>query len=156
MHVNDIEFGFIPGCGITNAMFVVRQLQEKFHAINMAVYVAFVELEKVFSRVPRLVLWCALRMLGIERMAGVYHREYVKCQKQRMCWLQPEWKVQCESESSLRLLSEPPTVYQGTKSWKLSAKNTFVQNVPGKTYANDWVIILESLEELQGNMIFWK
>ena len=44
----------------------VRQLQEKYLAANKGLFMAFVDLEKVFDRVPWKVIWCALRKLGVE------------------------------------------------------------------------------------------
>ena len=37
------------GRGTTDAIFVVRQLQEKYLAANKRLYMAFVDLEKVFD-----------------------------------------------------------------------------------------------------------
>ena len=34
MSIDDSQFGFIPGRGTTDAIFVVRQLQEKYLAAN--------------------------------------------------------------------------------------------------------------------------
>ena len=64
--VDDSQFGFVPGRGTTDAIFVVRQMQEKYLAANKRLYMAFVDLEKVFDRVPRKVIWWALRKLGVE------------------------------------------------------------------------------------------
>ena len=64
--IDDFHFGFVPGRGTTDAIFVVRQLQEKYLAVNKRLYMAFVDLEKAFDGVPRKVIWWALRKLGVE------------------------------------------------------------------------------------------
>ena len=64
--IDDSQFGFIPGRGTTNAILVVRQLQEKYLAANKRLYMAFVDLEKAFDRVSWKVIWWALRKLGVE------------------------------------------------------------------------------------------
>ena len=63
---NDFQFGFVPGRGTTDAIFVIRQLQEKYLAANKRLYMAFVDLEKTFDRVPRKVIWWALRKLDVD------------------------------------------------------------------------------------------
>ena len=57
MHNDDMLFGFLPGCSTTDAIFIVHQLQEMFHAVNRTLYMAFVNLEKAFDHVPRHVIW---------------------------------------------------------------------------------------------------
>src|SRR5580693_3308634 len=49
-----------------DAIFIVRQLQEKYLAAKKDWWMAFVDLEKAFDRVPRDVLWWSLRELGVE------------------------------------------------------------------------------------------
>ena len=64
--IDEMQFGFVAGRGTTDALFIVRQMQEKFAAARKPLYFAFVDLEKAFDRVPRKVLWWAMRSLGVE------------------------------------------------------------------------------------------
>ena len=64
-----MQFGFVPGRGTKNAIFIIRQLQEKYLAVNKPLYLAFVDLEKAFDRVPRKVIWWAMRKLGVDEWA---------------------------------------------------------------------------------------
>ena len=50
-----MQFGFMPGCGTTDAMFIVRQIQVAYIRKNLNLYFAFVHLEKAFDRAPRKV-----------------------------------------------------------------------------------------------------
>ena len=67
--IDAMQFGFVPGRGTTDAIFIIRQLQEKYIAANKPLYFTFVDLERAFDRVPRKVLWWALRSLGVEEWA---------------------------------------------------------------------------------------
>lgn len=64
--IDSMQFGFMPGRGTTDAIFIVRQLQEKYLARKKELWMAFIDLEKAFDRVPREVLWWALRKLGVD------------------------------------------------------------------------------------------
>ena len=48
-----MQFGFMKGKGTTDAIFIVRQMQEKFRVKGKKLYFGFVDLEKAFDRVPR-------------------------------------------------------------------------------------------------------
>jgi hypothetical protein len=64
--VDDMQFGFTPGKGTTDAIFVLRQMQEKHYGKKKKLYFAFVDLEKAFDRVPREVTRWALRKSGVD------------------------------------------------------------------------------------------
>ena len=63
--VDEMQFGFMPGVGTTDAIFIMRQLQEKYLAKRRNLYLAFVDLEKAFDCVPRKVIWWAMRVVKI-------------------------------------------------------------------------------------------
>ena len=88
--MDDSQFGFVPGRGTTDAIFVVRQLQEKYLAANKRLYMAFVDLEKAFDRVPRKVSWWALR----------------KCTEPCPCWWGVQWRVWSEGWCSPRISTQ--------------------------------------------------
>ena len=64
--IDNMQFGFMTGKGITDAIFIMRQVQEKHQANKKKLYYAFVDLDKAFHRVPREVVKWALRKLGVD------------------------------------------------------------------------------------------
>ena len=66
LELDEMQCGFLSGRGITDAIFIVHQLQEKNLTANKPLYMAFVNLEKAFDRVPRYVVWWAMRKLGAD------------------------------------------------------------------------------------------
>ena len=62
--IDKMEYGFMPGRGTVDTVFVLRRLSEKFRAKNKLFFV-FVDLEKAFDWVPREVIRFALRRKGV-------------------------------------------------------------------------------------------
>ena len=58
--IDSMQFGFMPGIETTDALFVVRRMQERYRD-KKKLYVCFVNIEKTFDRVPRKVMEWAMR-----------------------------------------------------------------------------------------------
>ena len=66
-----MQFGFMKGKETTDAIFIVRQMQEKFRAEGKTLYFDFVDLEKAFDRVLREVIRSAMHKLGVEEWLAI-------------------------------------------------------------------------------------
>lgn len=68
----ETQFGFRPDRGTCEAIFSVRQLQEKSREQGRQLFLCFVDLEKAFDSVPREALWLVLVKLGCtEKFVGL-------------------------------------------------------------------------------------
>ena len=67
VEVDDMQCGFMLECGTTDAICIVRQLQEKHLIANKPLYMAFVYLEnKSFDCVHQDFIWLAIPTLGTD------------------------------------------------------------------------------------------
>ena len=66
MSIDNMQFGFMSGKGTTDAIFIMRQVQEKPQAKRKKPYYAFVDLENAFDRFPSDVVRCTLGKLGVD------------------------------------------------------------------------------------------
>ena len=152
--IDNSQFDFVPGRSTTDAIFVVRQLQEKYLAANKRLYMAFVDLEKTFDRVPRKVIWWALRKLGVEEwivrlVQGMYANA---------------WSRVCVGEGYNEEFEVKVGVHQGSVLSPLlfiivleALSRELHSGVPWEDlYADDLVIISESLEECVRRLLTWK
>ena len=63
--IDKMQYGFMPGRGTVDAVFVLRRLSGKFRVKNKKLFFIYVDLEKAFDRVPREVIRFALRCKGV-------------------------------------------------------------------------------------------
>ena len=138
--VDEMQFGFMPGVGTTDAIFIMSQLQEKYLAKRRNLYLAFVDLEKAFDRVPRKVIWWAMRVAKI-----------------------PEWMVRVDCEYS-NVFSVNVGVHQGSVLSSLlflivleALSREFRTGCPWEfLYADDLAIVTETRDEFKNRHCLWK
>ena len=76
---DEIQMGFAPGRRTINAIFILRQMLEKYETAGRKLYEVFVDLEKAFDRVPKEVFRWALRKKGLnEREAWALQKYRVR------------------------------------------------------------------------------
>ena len=154
VNFDEMQFSFTPGKGTTDALFIVRQMQEKHLAAGKKLYIAFVDLEKAFDRVPRKVLWWAMRSLGVEEWAvrvvqGMYSnaRSRVRVNGQYSEEFGVGVGVHQGSVLSpvlfIMVLEALSREFRTGCPWEL-------------LYADDLIIIAETLEDLIAKLKSWK
>ena len=75
--INSMQCGFVKGRGTTDAIFIVRQMQEKHIERDTKLYYAFLDLEKAYDRVPRDVIYWSLRRRGVpEKLINIVRSTY--------------------------------------------------------------------------------
>ena len=65
VEIREEQYGFVLGKGTIDAIFLLRQLQEKYLENDKELYLVFVDLEKAFDRVPRVLIESSLGRKGV-------------------------------------------------------------------------------------------
>ena len=152
--IEAMQFGFMPGRGTTDAIFVLRQLIEKYNEGAKELYMIFVDLEKAFDRVPRSLIEWALRRKGVpERLVAAI----------MVMYNQAETVVQIEGEVSDSFMVKVG-VHQGSILSPLLfnivldeiAKVVDKEQLMELLYADDLVLIGRTQDEVKEKFSKWK
>ena len=147
-----MQFGFMPGKGSTDAIFVVCQVQESFMDKKRPLFFAFVDLEKAYDRVPRAVLEWSLRELIVDDwLIKVIMSMY----KNAKSLVRVNGKLGEEFEVKVKV-----GVHQGSVFSPILFA-IVLEALPrgfsdGLLYADDLVIMAYSLDELSMKLERWK
>ena len=52
VNLDKMQFGFMPGKGTVDAIFIVKRMEEEYQEKDKKLYMCFVDMEKTFDRVP--------------------------------------------------------------------------------------------------------
>merc|ERR1712121_605790 len=160
VNIDEMQYAFVKGQSTTDAIFIIRQLQEKYlskvdpDGKHLTLFFAFVDLEKAFDRVPRKVLWWAMRTLGVpESIVRVVQATYNNARS----------KVRIGSECSEEF-EVGVGVHQGSVLSPLlfiivleALAKDYRIGVPWELlFADDLVIVDTSLKRLVEHVLEWK
>ena len=78
VNIDSMQFGFMPGRGMTDALFVVQRMQDEYRSKKKKLYLCFVDIEEAFDRVPRKVIEWVMRKKGlpeviVRAVMSLYH-----------------------------------------------------------------------------------
>lgn len=154
VQVDDRQFGFMPGKSTIDAIYIVRQLQEKYSAKKKKLYHVFVDLEKAFDRVPRGAIRWALRRQGVPEQLVVLVMalyEGARSRVKSMAGLSEEFDigVGVHQGSALSPLLFITVMEEATKECRRGGPWELL-------YADDLVITAESKEEMKERFEIWR
>ena len=151
---DEAQFGFMPGKGTTDALFLVRRLQEEHRAKDKRMYMCFVDLEKAFDRAPRRVMDWAMRKKGlpeilVKAVISLYEGAETKVGIGSGLSEQFSAKVGVHQVSVLSSLLFAMVVDEVTEN----ARKGWMKQI---LYADDLVLMGETMEELKENFDEWR
>lgn len=152
--ISFMQFGFMPIKGTTDAIFLVRQVQERFTSKKKPLYFAFVDLKKAFGRVPCAFLECSLQVLVVDDwlikvIMAMYKNAKSLVSVNGVLCDEFDVKVGMHQGSVLSpilfviVLEALSQEFRGSLPWEV-------------LYADDLVIMAKTMEELSITLENWK
>ena len=149
--------GFRPGRGTNDMIFTLKMIFEKSWEFNKDKYIAFLDLEKAFDRVPREKIWEAMNDEYYEiseKLKRAIYKTYknIKCRVKTYLenddWFDVKSGVRQGSVLS-------PLLFILFLDKCLREKNHGNENIIDLLYADDHAIVAETEEDLQNDLRDW-
>ena len=152
--IDAMQFGFMPGKGTTYAFFILRRMQGEFRGREKKLYTSFVDLKKAFDTVPRKVMEWALRKKGlaevlVQGVMSLYEGSRTKVRVGSGTLDEFGVRVGVHQGSVLSPLIFAIVVDVLTEHAREGLLNEIL-------YADDLVLMSESLEDLRERFQRWK
>ena len=153
LDIDGNQLGFMPGRGTIDGIFAVRQWMEKSRAVDKDLCMVFIDMEKAFDRVPREVIWWALRRKGVSEklVRGVQEMYKDVATAVRLDGQHSEYfpvEVGVHQGSVLSPLLFAAIMDEATRDLEKGSKSFL--------YADDIVLLGESWEEVGNRYREWK
>lgn len=148
------HYGFVPGLSTTDPMFALSTIAEEHRFENRPLYVAFLDMEKAFDRVPRETIWWSLRKKNIPEPYVNIIADMYKGARSMVRTVVGETKPIAVTEGVHQGSVLSPFLFclvldTLTEEAQQAAVWTFV-------YADDVAICTQSRKELEEALLAWK
>ena len=151
---NEAQFGFMPGKGTIDALFLVQRLLEEHRAKGKRICMCFVDLEKAFDIVPRRVMEWAMRKKGlpeilVKAVMSLYEGAETKVGVRSGLLEEFSVKVGVHQGSVLSPSLFAMVIDEVTENARKGRMKPIL-------YADDLVLMGETMEELRENFDEWR
>ena len=153
VNIDLMQFGFMPERGTTDALFVIRRMQEEYRYKKKKLYIYFVDIEKTFDRVPRKVIERAMRKKDLPEVIvrAVMSLNYSAKTKVRMgSKLSEEFSVQVGVGLHQESVLSPLLFAIAVDVISENAREGLMNKI---LYADDLVLMSKNLENLKEKLL---
>ena len=150
---DEMQFGFMPGKGTTHALFILRRMHQEFRGREKKLYMCFVDLEKPFDGVPRKVMEWALSKKGsaevlVQAVMSLYEGSRTKVRVGSE--ISDEFGVRVGVHQGSVV---SPLIFAIVIDVTEHAREGLLNEI---LYADDQVLMSESLEDLRERFQRWR
>ncbi|KAK3505887.1 hypothetical protein QTP70_019274, partial [Hemibagrus guttatus] len=148
------QYGFMPRKSTTDAIFALRILMEKYRDGQRELHCVFVDLEKVYDRVPREELWYCMRKSGVaEKYVRVVQDMYERSRTVVRCAVgqTEEFKVEVGLHQGSALSPFLFAIVMDQLSEEVRQESPWTM-----MFVDDIVICSESREQVEENLERWR
>ncbi|KAK3523471.1 hypothetical protein QTP86_033592 [Hemibagrus guttatus] len=148
------QYGFMPRKSTTDAIFALRILLEKYRDGQRELHCVFVDLEKVYDRVPREELWYCMRKSGVaEKYVRVVQDMYERSRTVVRCAVgqTEEFKVEVGLHQGSALSPFLFAMVMDQLSEEVRQESPWTM-----MFADDIMICSESREQVEENLERWR